>query len=65
MSDLQVLEKVSTPVIRIPPRHRGTDGAHHLACISSMLGSAMFNQAVLVEVLAVTVGAGEGVAIWH
>ena len=26
--DLQVLEKVSTPVIRVPPRHRGTDGAH-------------------------------------
>lgn len=28
VSDLQVLEKVSTPVVRIPPRHRGTDGAH-------------------------------------
>lgn len=38
---------------------------YHLACISSMLSCAMFNQAILVEVLAVAVGAGEGVAIWH
>lgn len=28
VSDLQVLEKVSTPVVGVPPRHRGTDGAH-------------------------------------
>lgn len=28
MSNLQVLEKVGTPVVRIPPRHGGTDGAH-------------------------------------
>lgn len=28
MSDLQVLEKVSTPVVRVPPRHWGTDGTY-------------------------------------
>lgn len=65
MSDLQVLEKVCTPVVRVPPRHRGTDGTHHLSCITSMLGSAVFDQSVLVQVLAVAVRAGEGEAIWY
>lgn len=26
--DLQVLEKVCAPVFRVPPGHRGTDGAN-------------------------------------
>lgn len=63
MSDLQVLEEVSTPVVGVPPRHRGTDGTHHLSCIAGVLGSAVFDQAVLVQVLAVAVRAGEGEAI--
>lgn len=37
--------------------------SYHLACISSVMGGAVFNQAVLVEVRAVAVRAGEGVAI--
>lgn len=28
MSDFQVLEKVCAPVVGVPPRHGGTDGAH-------------------------------------
>lgn len=39
--------------------------SYHLACVSSMMGRAMFNQAVLIEVLAVAVWAGESEAIWH
>jgi len=28
VSDLQVLEEVGAPVVRVSPRHRGTDGTH-------------------------------------
>lgn len=37
--------------------------SYHLACISCVMCSAVLNQAVLIEVLAVAVRAGECVAI--
>lgn len=39
--------------------------SYHLACISSMMRGAVFDQAVLIKVGAVAVWAGEGIAIRH
>lgn len=38
---------------------------YHLACVSSVMARAMFNQPVLVKVLAVAVRTGKCVTIWH
>ena len=39
--------------------------SYHMTCVPGMLGSAVLDQAVLVEVLAVAKWAGEGVAVGH